>query len=85
MCGSLLLRVLAPLARLLAPAPRHSYDYDLPILAMDIVIAGGGVTLAVADACPLSPNLSLPSHYLQTMHELQVRAPPSWDDGLWVG
>ena len=63
----------------------HSYDYDLPILAMDIVIANGGVTLAVADACPLSPNLSLPSHYLQTMHELQVRAPPSWDDGLWVG
>lgn len=57
------------------PAPPNivRYDYDLPILAMDMVIAGGAITLAVVDACPLSSNLSLPRHYLQTMHELQVR------------
>lgn len=53
------------------------YDYDLPILALDLVIVGGTVTLAVADACPLSPNLSLPRHYMQTMVELQVRRPTS--------
>jgi hypothetical protein len=52
------------------PYPR--YDYDLPILALDLVVAGGSVTLAVADACPLSSNLTLPQHYMKTMVELQV-------------
>jgi hypothetical protein len=54
-------------------AHANRYDYDLPILALDLVVVGGTVTLAVADACPLSPNLSLPRHYMQTMVELQVQ------------
>jgi phycocyanobilin:ferredoxin oxidoreductase len=47
------------------------YDYDLPIFALDVVIANGVATLAVADACPLSRDLSLPRHYLATLRELQ--------------
>ena len=39
---------------------------------MDLVIAGDRVTLAVMDACPLTPNLSLPPHYMKTILELQV-------------
>ena len=48
------------------------YEFDAPILAFDVVVANGAVTLAVADACPLSPRLTLPRHYLQTMTELQA-------------
>ena len=47
------------------------YDFDIPILAMDLVIANGQVTLAIVDACPLSSNLMLPAHYMTTMKELQ--------------
>ncbi|KAF8066305.1 pcyA [Scenedesmus sp. PABB004] len=47
------------------------YDFDIPILALDLVAAGGAVTLAIADACPLSERLALPPHYAQTMAELQ--------------
>lgn len=38
-----------------------------------MVLAANRVTLAVADACPLSRDLSLPRHYMQTMMELQAR------------
>jgi hypothetical protein len=56
-----------------APAlPFSRYDFDLPILALDVVVVGGQVTLAVADACPLASNLMLPAHYMQTVVELQV-------------
>ena len=42
------------------------YKYDLPVLAMDLVVVPGGrVSLAIVDACPVSKNLSLPPHYLQ--------------------
>jgi hypothetical protein len=47
------------------------YDFDIPILAMDLVAAGGAVTLAIIDACPVSSRLTLPQHYVQTMSELQ--------------
>ncbi|GAX73683.1 hypothetical protein CEUSTIGMA_g1134.t1 [Chlamydomonas eustigma] len=47
------------------------YKYDLPILAMDLVIAKDRVSLVVVDACPISKNKTLPPHYMQTMHELQ--------------
>jgi len=50
------------------------YDFDLPILALDLVVAGGRVTLAVADACPLAANLRLPNHYMKTVVDLQVCA-----------
>ena len=42
------------------------YKYDLPILAMDmVVVPGGRVSLAIVDACPVSKNLALPPHYMQ--------------------
>ena len=42
------------------------YKYDLPVLAMDLVVVPGGrVSLAIVDACPVSKNLSLPPHYMQ--------------------
>ncbi|KAF6265515.1 phycocyanobilin ferredoxin oxidoreductase-like protein [Scenedesmus sp. NREL 46B-D3] len=47
------------------------YDFDIPILALDLVAAGGAVTLAIIDACPVTSRLSLPQHYVQTMTELQ--------------
>lgn len=47
------------------------YDFDIPILALDLVAAGGAVTLAIIDACPVSPRLNLPQHYSRTMLELQ--------------
>ena len=40
-------------------------QYDLPLLSFDVVAAGGRVTLAVADPCPVTPNLSLPAFYAQ--------------------
>jgi hypothetical protein len=47
------------------------YDFDIPILALDVVAAGGSVTLAIVDVCPVTPRLNLPQHYTQTMMELQ--------------
>ena len=42
------------------------YKYDLPILAMDVVVMPGGrVSLAVIDACPVNKNMTLPPHYMQ--------------------
>jgi hypothetical protein len=52
------------------------YDFDIPILAMDLVAAGGAVTLAIIDACPVSSRLTLPQHYVQTMSELQANFLP---------
>jgi hypothetical protein len=44
------------------PRPR---SYDLPIFGLDVVMAGGRVTLAVVDCCPLRRDLRLPAHYLE--------------------
>lgn len=42
------------------------YKYDLPILALDLVVVPGGrVSLAIIDACPVSRNKMLPQHYMQ--------------------
>jgi len=49
------------------------YAYDVPILAMDLVVINGNVTLAIIDACPVRKNMQLPAHYLQTMQELQEK------------
>jgi hypothetical protein len=38
---------------------------------LDLVAAGGSVTLAIIDVCPVTPRLNLPQHYTQTMMELQ--------------
>lgn len=68
------------------------YDFDAPILALDLVIANGQVTLAIIDACPLTERLILPSHYAQTMMELQdtfltdaanQRAIPEWGTSIF--
>lgn len=48
------------------------YTYDLPLFCLDLVVAPGGrVTLAIVDACPVTKNLTLPAHYMETMQELQ--------------
>uniref|UniRef100_A0A383VNQ6 Phycocyanobilin:ferredoxin oxidoreductase n=1 Tax=Tetradesmus obliquus TaxID=3088 RepID=A0A383VNQ6_TETOB len=52
------------------------YDFDIPILAMDLVAAGGAVTLAIIDACPVTSRLQLPQHYSQTMADLQANFLP---------
>lgn len=57
------------------------YDFDIPILALDLVAAGGSVTLAIIDVCPVTPRLNLPQHYTQTMMELQHNFLP----GVCVG
>jgi hypothetical protein len=38
---------------------------------MDLVAAGGALSLAIIDACPVTPRLTLPLHYNETMLELQ--------------
>jgi phycocyanobilin:ferredoxin oxidoreductase len=53
--------------------PRLIPAYDLPILSIDLVAVGGRVTLAVADPCPVSADLSLPSFYAAGVAELQAR------------
>ena len=52
---------------LLLPAPLCCLvcSYDLPIFGLDVVMAGGRVTLAVVDCCPLRRDLRLPAHYLE--------------------
>lgn len=47
------------------------YNYDIPILAMDLVVANDTVSLAIIDACPVRPRQQLPNHYLETMMQLQ--------------
>lgn len=49
---------------------------------MDLVAAGGAVTLAIIDACPVSPRLTLPQHYSQTMLELQHEFLPGGGSGV---
>jgi phycocyanobilin:ferredoxin oxidoreductase len=46
-------------------------DFDLPIFALDLVAAGGTVTLAVVDCCPVRPGLALPPAYFDAMARLQ--------------
>ena len=42
------------------------YKYDMPILAMDLVVTPGGrVSLAIIDACPVTRDMTLPAHYMQ--------------------
>eukprot|EP00887_Chlorella_sp_A99_P008056 scaffold12.g8056.t1 len=42
-------------------------QFDLPILSMDLVASAetGAVSLAIADPCPVTPDLSLPSFYAE--------------------
>ena len=40
------------------------YQYDMPIFAMDLVVAGGAVSLAIVDVCPVR-GMRLPPHYMQ--------------------
>lgn len=47
------------------------YDFDIPILALDLVAAGGSVSLAIVDTCPVTSRLTLPQHYVETILELQ--------------
>jgi phycocyanobilin:ferredoxin oxidoreductase len=46
-------------------------DFDLPIFALDLVAAGGQVTLAIVDVCPVRPGLALPPAYADAMARLQ--------------
>lgn len=50
-------------------------QFDLPILSMDLVASAetGAVSLAIADPCPVTPDLSLPSFYAEPIRELQAR------------
>ncbi|KAJ9522286.1 hypothetical protein QJQ45_008121, partial [Haematococcus lacustris] len=41
------------------------YAYDLPILAMDLVLVKGVASLAIVDACPVRAGQELPSYYLE--------------------
>lgn len=50
------------------------YEFDIPILAFDLVVVNGVVTLAIIDAVPVTRDLSLPAHYAE------VRDPPGWDE-----
>lgn len=43
------------------------YAYDMPILAMDIVVVNGKPSLAIIDACPVRDNNQLPAHYKEVM------------------
>jgi len=49
------------------------YGFDLPILALDVVLANGRPTLAIADACPVRDGNALPAHYAATMDALAAR------------
>jgi len=51
-------------------------DHDVPIFAMDLVAAGGQVTLAIVDCCPVSANSQLPPAYYDTMLRLQAEHLP---------
>ena len=56
----------------LLDADNSQYAQAYALATLDGQPKHGAVTLAVADACPLSPRLTLPRHYLQTMTELQA-------------
>jgi phycocyanobilin:ferredoxin oxidoreductase len=40
-------------------------QYDLPILSVDVVANDGRISLAIADPCPVSAKLTLPTLYLK--------------------
>jgi phycocyanobilin:ferredoxin oxidoreductase len=46
-------------------------DFDLPIFALDLVAAGGSVSLAIVDCCPVRPGLAIPAAYADAMARLQ--------------
>ena len=68
----------------------HATEYPIPILSMDVVVLSGRPTMCIADPCPATPDLSLPSPaYEAAVRELQarhdvfssgntVREPPEW-------
>ena len=43
-----------------------------PVYAADLVAFGGRVTLGIADACPVTADLSLPEPYVQTAARLRA-------------
>ena len=48
--------------------------FELPILSMDIVAtAGGRVSLAIVDPCPVTPDLRLPPFYEQPVRWVRRR------------
>jgi hypothetical protein len=49
----------------------HRYEFDLPILAFDLVLAADTVSLAIIDPCPVSSNLRLAPHYAAVVQDLQ--------------
>ncbi|KAJ9522471.1 hypothetical protein QJQ45_008231 [Haematococcus lacustris] len=67
------------------------YAYDLPILAMDLVLVKGVASLAIVDACPVRAGQELPSYYLETMYDLQAeflpgaenRSIPEWGSRIF--
>jgi phycocyanobilin:ferredoxin oxidoreductase len=62
-------------------------DFDVPIFAMDLVAAGGSVSLAIVDVCPVRAGLALPAPYAESMARLQREHMP-WlvgDGGGGVG
>ena len=47
-------------------------DVPAPVYAADLVAFGGRVTLGIADACPVTADLSLPEPYVQTAARLRA-------------
>lgn len=48
-------------------------QYDAPILTMDLVTLGEGVTFALVDACPLTSNLALSREYDEAFQDMQAQ------------
>lgn len=67
-------------------------DRDLPLLSLDVVSVNGRITLAVADCCPATADLSLPRAYEDAMDELAApllaaqpaaRTVPEWGQRIF--
>lgn len=65
-------------------------NFDLPILSIDMVASDGRITLCIIDPCPVTTNLTLPSHYLGPIHQLQDkygvttnRGVPAWGEAIF--
>jgi phycocyanobilin:ferredoxin oxidoreductase len=48
-------------------------QFDIPILGIDLVEFEGQPMFAIADACPVTDDLSLPPHYLERVRTLQKK------------
>lgn len=61
-------------------------EYALPMFGTDLVGGRGGISAAIADLSPTSPDRTLPEHYRQPLAALppltfsQPRALPDWGD-----